>query len=136
MFANIKMWTVLGLAALSAACATTGTSLRTSAERLERSSYDLVDDSRTADAGGDYRSDARALAEEARDFRRVVESRDSDADDVQDAFRDLSKRYHALRDEVDDSDSRDAGMDFKDVTQAYLDIEREVRSDRYASDRD
>ncbi len=64
---------------------------------------------------------------EARDFRRTLEDRRADDDDVEDAFRDLSARYHALRDEVERSRDRDAELDFKPVTEAYLDVEREMR---------
>jgi hypothetical protein len=39
----------------------------------------------------------------------------------------LSRHYHALRDEVDRSRDRDAELDFKPVTEAYLDVEREMR---------
>ena len=67
----------------------------------------------------------------------MVEDRRSDDDDVQDAFDVLAERYHALRDEIEDVHDRDAEREFKDVTEAYLDIEREVRRgerDRYARD--
>ncbi|MET0987666.1 MAG: hypothetical protein ABW034_19905 [Steroidobacteraceae bacterium] len=117
---------VLGIAALVTGCATTGTTLRSSAERLERSAYDLSDETRDADASGDYRRDARAFAEETRDFRRVVEDRDSDDRDIKKAFGDLSERYHALRDEAEDSSRAETRDDFRDVTEAYLDVEREV----------
>ena len=39
----------------------------------------------------------------------------------------LSGRYHALRDEVERSRDREAELDFKPVTEAYLDVEREMR---------
>jgi hypothetical protein len=124
-------WTLPVLLALAAAgCATTGGSLTSSAERLERSAMDLSDEARRDTDGGEYSRDAQEFAGEARDFRRVVEDRDSERDDVEDAFRDLSQRYHALRDEVDDADSREARQEFQDVTEAYLDIEREMRGDR------
>ena len=123
-------WTLPALLALAAiGCATTG-SLTGSAERLERSAMDLSDEARRDTDGGEYSRDAQEFASEARDFRRVVEDRDADRDDVDDAFRDLSQRYHALRDEVDDADSREAQREFHEVTEAYLDIEREMRGDR------
>ncbi|MGH8177664.1 MAG: hypothetical protein ACREV5_15515 [Steroidobacter sp.] len=130
-------WIVPAIAALAASgCVMTSGNLSSSAERLERSAYDLTEESRDDRAGADYSRDAQEFAEEARDFRRVVEDRDSDGDEVQNAFRDLSERYHALRDEVDDANSSDAEIEFKDVTEAYLDIEREMGrdGDRYASD--
>lgn len=128
-----RLFFVGAVAVTAAACATTGGSLMNSAERLERSSSELSDDARRE--GGDYARDAQALAAEARDFRRVIEDRDSDEDDVRDAFRDLSERYHALRDEADDADADNRG-EFNDVTEAYLDIEREMRSDRSRLARD
>jgi hypothetical protein len=114
----------------ASACVTTNSSLTSSAERLERSAAELSDEARTDSDGGEYSRDAQEFASEARDFRRVLEDRDSDDDDVRDAFRDLSERYHALRDEVDDANSREAESEFKAVTEAYLDIEREMGRDR------
>lgn len=126
-------------------CVTTGANLTNSAERLERSSYELqrsTDYDRT-DSG--LRSDARELAEEARDFRSTVADSRADERDVDAAFEDLSRSYHALRDEVEHERSRtgerDVAHDFQVVTDAYLDIEREIdrdgehsRRDRYATD--
>lgn len=115
------------VALTSVGCATTSSSLVRSAERLERSAYELSDDVRRDDAS--YARDAQALAGEARDFRRVIEDRDADEDDVRDAFRDVSESYHALRDEAEDAGGR-ARSEFGEVTEAYLDIEREMRSER------
>lgn len=120
-------------------CATTGGNLSSSATRLERSAVVLQEDARDDGERSGYRSDARELAEEARDFRRTVEDRRSSKEDVREAFSDVSKRYHAMRDEVERSRSRDAERDFQPVTEAYLDVEREMRSrddkrDRYARD--
>lgn len=130
-----SVWVVFGAAALLAACATTGMNLRSSAERLERRATDLTMESRDVDAGHDYRRDAVAFADEARDFRRIVENRDSDSRDVREAFQDLSKRYHALRDEAEDGDDPGTKAEFHAVTEAYLDVQREVEGERYASDR-
>ena len=118
-------------------CATTGASLSGSAERLERNAYALQKESRDDGLRSSYAREARDLAEEARQFRRVLDHRSRDGE-LQDAFADLSKRYHALRDEMDRTrNSRDANVEFKAVTDAYLDIEREMRRkghDRYARD--
>jgi hypothetical protein len=120
-----------------AGCATTHGNLASSADRLERSAVELQRDARDDGAGGYYR-DAQEFAAEAHDFNRTLEDRRADSGDVQDAFRDLSSRYHALRDEVEHSRDREAELDFKPVTEAYLDVEREMRSvgerDRYAHD--
>lgn len=128
----------VGLMALGG-CATTGGSLSSSASRLESSAEALRTEARNGDARSGFQSNARELADEARDFRRTVEDRDSSKEDVREAFNDLSKRYHAMRDEVERSQSREAERDFRPVTEAYLDVEREMRSrdskrDRYASD--
>lgn len=132
-------WIVPAAAALGlAGCAMSSSSLMSSAEKLERSAYELNEESRENRDSRDYSRDAQEFAEEARDFRRVVEDRDADDDDVHDAFRDLSKTYHALRDEADDSRSSDASREFAQVTDAYLDVERRMRTrgdrDRYAQD--
>jgi hypothetical protein len=134
---NVLMLATVGLMAVGG-CATTGGSLSSSANRLERSAYALQEEARDDDVRGDFRRDARELAEEAREFRLVVEDRDSSNEDVRDAFADVSRRYHAMRDEVDRDRDREAQAEFRDVTEAYLDVEREMRSrdsrDRVARD--
>jgi hypothetical protein len=134
------VWTLfaVGLMGLGA-CATTGGNLSSSANRLERSAAALQDEARDEGASGGFRRDARELAEEAREFRLTVEDRRASDEDVREAFSDVSRRYHAMRDEIERSRSREAEADFRPVTEAYLDIEREMRSrdgkrDRYASD--
>jgi hypothetical protein len=126
---TIAAFATVGLAG----CVTTHGSLENNAERLERSAVELQADARNDGSNGYYR-DAQEFAVEARDFRRTLEDRRADDDDIEDAFRDLSSRYHALRDEVERSRDRDAELDFKPVTEAYLDVEREMR--RVDGDRD
>jgi hypothetical protein len=120
-----------------AGCVTTHGNLTSSADRLERSAVELQRDARDDGSNGYYR-DAQEFANEAHDFRRTLDDRRADRDDLQSAFRDLSGRYHALRDEVERSHDRNAELDFKPVTEAYLDVEREMRRvgdrDRYARD--
>jgi hypothetical protein len=135
---NLLIAATVGLMAIGG-CATTGGNLSSSATRLERSAYALQDESRDEGARSGYRNDARELAEEAQEFRRTVEDRRASNEDVREAFGDVSKRYHAMRDEVERSRSREAERDFQPVTEAYLDVEREMRSrdgkrDRYARD--
>jgi hypothetical protein len=123
-------------------CATTSGNLTNSAERLERSAYELREDARDDSVSSSYSRDAQTFAEETRDFHRVVDDRRADDGDVQDAFHDLSKHYHALRDEVDRARDREVADDFARVTESYLDVEREMRKhgdydrdrDRYARD--
>ena len=128
--------TIAAFAAVGlAGCVTTHGNLASSAERLERSAVELQSDARN---GGDssYYRDAQEFAAETRDFNHTLEDRRADGDDIQVAFRALSGRYHALRDEVERSRDREAELDFKPVTEAYLDVEREMRRygdrDRYA----
>lgn len=122
-----------------AGCVTTGGNLTSSAERLERSSYALQRNTDVDRTDSGLRSDARDLAEEARDFRHAVEDSRADRRDVDVAFKDLSRSYHALRDEVEHGREHEVDRDFQAVTDAYLDIEREIdrngdrsRRDRYA----
>ncbi|WP_129642518.1 hypothetical protein [Peristeroidobacter agariperforans] len=135
---NLLIAATVGLMALGG-CATTGGSLSSSASRLERNANALHDEAQDDDARSGFQRDARELAEEAREFRRTVEDRSSSKEDMREAFSDVSKRYHAMRDEVERSQSREAEQEFRPVTEAYLDVEREMRSrdddrDRYASD--
>jgi hypothetical protein len=123
------------LMAVLAGCATTHGNLSTSAQRLERSADLLARDAR----GDGYAREADELADQAKDFRSTVLDRRADDEEVRDAFEVLSRDYHALRDEVDRSDDRDAVADLRPVTEAYLDIEREMGGfddRRYADDRD
>jgi hypothetical protein len=134
---------VLALAATSicmtfAGCATTHGNLAGSADRLERNADQLARNAR-----GDMSArNASELADEAHEFRRTLNDRDADDRDVRNAFEDLSRDYHALRDSVDRSDTRETQLDLRPVTEAYLDVEREmnrsssVDSRRYARDRD
>ncbi len=120
-------------------CATTHGNLTSSADRLERNADLLARDARD-DSSGTYSRDAHRLADEAHEFRRTVHDRGADSSSVKSAFEDLSKDYHALRDEVDRADSRQAQLDLKPVTEAYLDVEREMGGypdrDRVARDHD
>jgi hypothetical protein len=60
------------------------------------------------------------------EFRSTVEDHSSTDSDVRVAFERLSRSCHAVRDEVDHSDSRTARSDLQPVTDSYLDIEREM----------
>ena len=124
-------------------CATTHGNLTSSADRLERNAQALARDARDEPAYGSttgYSRDAHQLADQAHDFRRTVADNRADSRDVNAAFEQLSRSYHELRDQVDRSDSRQAQADLKPVTEAYLDVEREMggyaHSRRYARDGD
>ncbi len=138
MFSKRIGLTIASFAALGfAGCATTHGNLTSSADKLERSAVELQRDARDDGSSGYYRG-AQEFANETHDFRRTLDDRRADGDDLQDAWRDLSGRYHALRDEVERSHDRNAELDFKPVTEAYLDVEREMRRvgdrDHYARD--
>src|SRR3954471_20318083 len=138
MFSKRLGLTLASLAAVGlAGCATTHGNLTSSADKLERSAVELQRDARDDGSSGYYR-DAQQFANEAHDFRRALDDRRADGNDLQDAWRDLSGRYHALRDEVERSHDRNAELGFKPVTEAYLDVEREMRRvgdrDHYARD--
>ncbi len=130
----------LALAGL-AGCATTTAraNLSNSARNLEYNSAALVrntdvtrsketpDDSRYADMRypHEYARDARALARDAHDLRVAVDEGASDSE-VHAAFDRVSRSYHAVRDEVAHSDSREAQRDFGPVTDSYRAIEHEL----------
>lgn len=111
-----------------AGCATTRHGgLDSSADRLDRNAQDFAQDSTQAPRGYDenagYTEDARDFADRAHRFRRTVEDRDSEDRDVKASFDELSRSYHALRDDVERGGSPDARRDMQPVTQAYLDVE-------------
>jgi hypothetical protein len=118
-----------------------------SAERLEQNADALArgdHDRDRAYASDSYAREADELAEKAHDFRRTIQDSRADRRDVDESFESLSRSYHALRDDVDHSDSREAQLDLKPVTEAYLDVERgmggyrvaERDHDHYPADRD
>jgi len=113
--------------------------LARSADRLERNADVLARD-RTTYSSSSYGREADQLAQKSHDFRRTVMDTRGDRHDLDEAFESLSRSYHELRDDVEKSDSREAQLDLKPVTEAYLDVEREMggyrASDRYARDRD
>lgn len=129
-------WMSVFLACSVAGCMTTDGVLTSSAQRLEHSTYNLYDEARAEGVSDRYSRDAQELAEEARDFRHTLSNRNADDEDVQEAFHDLSRSYHALRDDVERSRSAAVDREFKPVTEAYLDIEREMRGHGYDRDRD
>ena len=127
---NVASTTVGFLLVALASCVTTHGNLTSSADRLEHNANALAQDLRDEPPSGDYPSgytrDARELAEQAHDFRRTVEDTDARDGDVKSAFERLSRSYHSLRDDVDRADSHAAKVDLRPVTEAYLDVEREM----------
>lgn len=135
---RVLLGVAVAVAAMSmSGCATSGSSASGAAERLERSSSNLERTAYEERARPGFRRDAEALAYEARQFRATLHDARANNRDVRDAFGDLSRRYHAMRDEVERSRSREMDRDFRPVTEAYLDIQREMERaprDRYARD--
>lgn len=109
-------------------CVSTRSNLASSADRLEHRSAALAQDTlpRNSDYPTGYARDTQQLAEDSRHFRHVAEDRDSSDSDVKASFRRVSHSYLLVRDDIEHSDSREARDDLKPVTDAYLDVEREV----------
>jgi hypothetical protein len=123
--AVIVSGTLLGLAG----CMSNRGNLTNAADNLEYNANTLVRDAHDDSARGDYRPpyerDARALADDAHEFRRAVDDRAGDGD-VRMAFERVSRSYHALRDEVAHSESLQARRDFAPVTDSYRQLEHDL----------
>jgi hypothetical protein len=113
------------VAVLASCVMTPRNTLATSSDRLESSAHALAVNARD-DAGYpvNYSRDARLLADDARELRHIVEGRGGGEADVRVAFERVSRSYHVVRDEVDDSDNRAARVALQPVTESYLDVER------------
>lgn len=125
-------WLTASLMAVAlAGCATTRHGgLYSSADRLDRNAQALAQDSEEAPRGyasnTSYTQDARDFADRAHEFRRTVEDRGARDGDVKASFDELSRSYHALRDDVERSGDTVAKRDMQPVTQAYLDVEDDM----------
>lgn len=101
-----------------------------SADRLDRNAQALAQDSQEAPRGysenTSYAEDARDFADRAHEFNRTVEDHGTRDRDVRASFDELSRSYHALRDDVERSGDDDARRDMQPVTQAYLDVEDDM----------
>jgi hypothetical protein len=131
---RILAMTLASTAALAlCGCMTARSSLTNSAVNLDRSADALartVSDAPPGDTSDRYNRDVQALAEDAHAFRRTAEGHAASDADVRAAFDRVSRDYHAVRDDVDRSDSRTARDNLHPVTQSYLDVERDMS--RYA----
>lgn len=125
-------WLIASFAAAAlAGCATTPHGgLDHSAYRLDQDAQAFAQDSEDAPRGysedTSYTEDARDFADRAHQFHRIVEDSSADSRDVRASFDELSRSYHALRDDVQHSESEDARRDLRPVTHAYLDVEDDV----------
>lgn len=125
-------WLTASLMAVAlGGCATTRHGgLDYSADRLDSNAQVFAQNAAEAPRGYDentsYTEDARDFADRAHEFHRTVEDPGADKADVRASFADLSRSYHALRDDVQHSDSDYARRDLAPVTQAYLDVEDDM----------
>jgi hypothetical protein len=115
---------------LVAGCETTHTRTARAADKLEQRIEAF-------DAGACYQSSAacsspqefaaaRWFAGQVREFRETCEN--GGDQEVVFAFQSLWRRYHALRDEVYRLRDRRLEVDFKPVTQAFVDVQRDVKN--------
>jgi len=126
------------IAVVTAACAVIGlsgcvetrNSLSSAAERLEHNANAMARDARDLPSSDDYPAgysrDARQLADDAHEFRNTALDRGANDPDTRAAFKRVSRSYLLVRDEVQHSESREVRSDLKPVTDAYLDVEREM----------
>lgn len=128
-----KTVTVTALACALAAlcgCVETRGNLTSAAERLEHNANAMARDARDLPSSEDYPAgyarDARQLADDAHEFRNTALDRGVSDPDTKAAFRRVSRSYLLVRDEAERSDSHDVRADLKPVTDAYLDVEREM----------
>jgi hypothetical protein len=127
-------WGTTAIAALAVlglvGCVETRSSLTGSADRLEHSANALARDAAETPTGSEYSTtysrDARQLADDAHAFRHIAEDRDARDADVRIAFKRVSQSYHLLRDDVERTESRELHADLRPVTDAYLDVERQM----------
>ena len=131
MFTRSMAWAAAACALLGlGGCVETRSSLTGSADRLEHHATALARDANDLPAAADYPTgyarDTRQLADDAHEFRAVTRDHDAGDADVKAAFKRVSRSYLLVRDEVEHSDSREARADLKPLTDAYLDVEREL----------
>jgi hypothetical protein len=117
-----------GVLAGLAGCVSTRGQLTSSTHRLEYNSHVLAEDAGSGALGVSYPTnyvrDAVALADDARELRHATEG--GNTADEQAAFDRVSRAYHAVRDEVEHSDSLQARNELMPVTEAYGDVENEL----------
>ncbi|HEY7888846.1 MAG TPA: hypothetical protein VIC29_11555 [Steroidobacteraceae bacterium] len=128
MTASRAGWLTAALMAVAlSGCATTHGGLHSSADRLDRNAQAFAQDSEEAphgySANTGYTEDARDFADRAHEFRHTIDGEGTDNGDVKASFDELSRSYHALRDDVERSGDPEARRNLQPVTQAYLDVE-------------
>jgi hypothetical protein len=122
---------VLALGALGG-CATlpdSRQSLQSSATRLERSSALMGNESPDTLVnyqGDDYWREAGQLAQATHDFQRTLSHPQLDERAVKAAFQRVSQSYETLGDAVTKAGTGTAEADFRAVSKAYLEIDRQL----------
>jgi len=122
---------ILGLAVvLLAGCTTTRITRAASAERLERSATAFVADTCYEPNGGcattRYLPAAQAFADQAQVFGRTLHG--AGDQEVVLAFKRLWRSYHTLRQDVYRSRDRQAEVDLKPVTRAFIGVQLLVKN--------
>jgi hypothetical protein len=115
---------------LAAGCETTHTRTVGATDEFERRidafAAGACDQSSAACSSRQQIAAARGFAAEVRAFRETCEN--GGDQEVVFAFQRLWHSYHALRDEVDRLRDRELQVDFKPVTQAFVDVQRDVKN--------
>jgi hypothetical protein len=116
--------------ALAAGCTMTRTRTAVAADKLERSTDALAArgcyESGPACAASGYLPAARALADQAHEFRHSLDS--AGDQDIVLEFKRLWHSYHTLRDEIYRLHDPQLRMDLMPTTHAFVDVQRHVET--------
>lgn len=131
----------LALAGLAGCATNSRANLTNAADNLEYNANALVHDAgnqvarssdevtprsdETVTYASDYARDAHALARDAHEFRQVVDEGGTDRA-VREAFDRVSRSYHAVRDEVAQSENPQARRDLAPITDSYRALQHEL----------
>jgi len=115
---------------LVAGCETTHNRTATAADKLEQRidafGADACDQPSAACSNRQQLAAVRWFADQVQEFRETLEN--GGDQEVVFAFQRLWRSYHALRDEVYGLRDRQLQVDFKSVTQAFVDVQRDVKN--------
>ena len=130
----------LALAGLAGCATNSRAGLANAADNLEYNANALVHDAgnqvarsdqvtprsdATVAYASDYARDAHALARDAHEFRAVVNEGGTERA-VREAFDRVSRSYHAVRDEVAQSENPQARRDLAPITDSYRALQHEL----------
>jgi hypothetical protein len=115
---------------LVAGCETTHTRTARAADKLEQHigafAAGACYPSSAACSGRQQLAAARWFADQVQEFRETCEN--GGDQEVVFAFQRLWRSYHALRDEVYRQRDRQLQVDFEPITQAFVDVQRDVKN--------